>query len=375
MTAGGKDVRPTPSPKEDPQRLALRGRPRPVIRFRRGLIVGLAAALSATLAVLAWIALEPPSFHAPPLLEGPEPAARAGPEALAGAPASYADVPKLGPPLPGDLGRPILERQRELEAGDDAPEGGVDGKDSKAERLRKLRQSALESPILASLGREAPQSQAVPPAEEAVGAGQARSAPRTAPDVPLPNSEGLALSTGTVIRASLLTGLNSDLPGIVLAQVTEPVRDSATGRTVLIPQGARLIGRYQSSVAYGQKRAEIAWMEIVFPDGSSIGLDKLPAADRSGYSGLRDHVDSHGWALARGVLFSTLLGVGSELSLADEGSGLLRAVREAGEQSGERAGERIVARELDVRPTLTVRPGWPVVALLERPLLLKPWRP
>jgi type IV secretion system protein VirB10 len=83
------------------------------------------------------------------------------------------------------------------------------------------------------------------------------------------------LSAGTVIPASLITGLNSDLPGTVLAQVTENVVDSATGRTVLVPQGAKLVGSYDSVVAYGQRRALVVWQRILLPDGSSIELDKI----------------------------------------------------------------------------------------------------
>ena len=101
-----------------------------------------------------------------------------------------------------------------------------------------------------------------------------------------PRPSPWTLSAGTIIPAVLVTGLNSDLPGMVIAQVTENVSDTATGRTVLVAQGARLIGRYDSLVAYGQRRALLIWQRILFPDGSSITLDKLPAADPSGYAGL-----------------------------------------------------------------------------------------
>jgi type IV secretion system protein VirB10 len=156
--------------------------------------------------------------------------------------------------------------------------------------------------------------------------------------------------------------------------VTENVSDSATGRTVLVPRGARLIGSYGSSVAYGQRRALLAWSRIVFPDGSSVQLDDMPAADSAGYSGLSDRIDSHGWRLLKGVALSTLLGVGTQLSLGSSGSGLVRAVRESAQRNAADAGDRIAARDLDVQPTLTVRPGWPVVALVREDLVLKPWK-
>jgi type IV secretion system protein TrbI len=182
------------------------------------------------------------------------------------------------------------------------------------------------------------------------------------------------LSAGTIIPASLITGLNSDLPGTVLAQITEPVRDSATGRTILIPQGARLVGSYDSKVGYGQRRALLVWQRIVMPDGSSVALDNLPATDLSGHAGLEDRVDVHAWRLLKGVVLSTLLGVGSELSLGRSESDLVRAVRESAQQSGARAGDQITARNLEVAPTLRVRPGWPVRAILHKDLVLRPWR-
>ncbi|HEY1144141.1 MAG TPA: TrbI/VirB10 family protein, partial [Sphingomicrobium sp.] len=182
------------------------------------------------------------------------------------------------------------------------------------------------------------------------------------------------LAAGTVIPASLITGLNSDLPGMVVAQVTENVRDTATGQAILIPQGARLIGSYDSVVAYGQRRALLVWQRIVFPDGSSIALDKAPATDTSGYAGLEDRVDLHSWQLIKGIALSTLLGVGTQLSLGSSESDLVRAVRESTQQNAAHAGDQITSRNLDVQPTLTVRPGWPVRAILHKDLVLKPWR-
>ena len=159
----------------------------------------------------------------------------------------------------------------------------------------------------------------------------------------------------------------------MLAQVTEPVRDSATGSAVLIPQGARLIGSYDSMVAFGQKRALVVWQRIVLPDGSSVRLDNVPAADVAGYAGLEDKVNFHEWRLLKGIALSTLLGVGTELSIGGDGD-LVRALRESAQTNGARAGEAIVSRNLDVQPTLTVRPGWPVRAVLHKDLVLKPWR-
>ena len=181
------------------------------------------------------------------------------------------------------------------------------------------------------------------------------------------------LSAGTIIPASLITGLNSDLPGTIIAQVTENVRDSATGRTTLIPQGARLIGSYDSVVVYGQRRALLVWKRIAFPDGSSIGLDDMPATDAAGYAGLEGSVDFHTWRLLKGIGLSTLLGVGTELSIGGSQSDLVRALRESAQQNAAHAGDQITARNLDVQPTIKVRPGWPVRAIVNKDLVLKPW--
>jgi type IV secretion system protein VirB10 len=182
------------------------------------------------------------------------------------------------------------------------------------------------------------------------------------------------LSAGTVIPASLITGLNSDLPGIVIAQVTEHVRDSATGATILVPQGSRLIGSYASDLAFGQSRALLVWKRIVFPDASSIQLDDVPGTDRSGRSGVRDRVDVHGLRLLKGIALSTLLGVGTELQFGDEKGGLVEAVRRSAQQDSARAGEQLTSRNLDIPPTIEVRPGWPVTAILHKDLVLRPWK-
>jgi type IV secretion system protein VirB10 len=180
------------------------------------------------------------------------------------------------------------------------------------------------------------------------------------------------LAAGTVIPASLLTGLDSDLPGLVLAQVSENVRDSITGRAILIPQGARLVGRYDSNVSYGQERALVIWERILFPDGSSLRVENMPASDASGLAGLTDSVDGHSWQLIKGVVLSSLLGVGSQLSLGG-GSGLARAIRESVQQHGTQAGEQIVSKGFSVQPTIKVRPGWPVRVLVSEDLVMQPW--
>jgi type IV secretion system protein VirB10 len=392
---------PVAPPKQDPETLILRGSPSPVVRFRRGLIIGATASIAAALIAVAWLALEPPRFRlAAGEEQAGEPLRQGTPDALAQAPSSYGDVPRLGPPLPGDLGRPILEHQRSHEAPaiPPAPDAAAQraeqaraAAEAERQRLAATREAARASGVIVQLaGRDRQAGDAAParPSQEqdepamapaaagpehriafaASGAGDTNSHPlRPAPSP-------WTLTAGTIIPASLITGLNSDLPGTIFAQVTEPVRDSATGRVVLIPQGARLIGSYDSVVAYGQRRALLVWQRIVFPDGSSVRLDNVWASDLSGYSGLEDRVDFHTWRLLKGIALSTLLGVGTELSLGSGESDLVRALRESTQQNAARAGDQITRRNLEVQPTIIVRPGWPLRAVIHKDLVLRPWR-
>jgi type IV secretion system protein VirB10 len=406
MSDASREI-PAP-PKEDPETLVLRGSPLPVVRFRRGLIIGITGAVAAALVTVTWLALEPPSFRiAAGEDQGAEPLSKAAPEALADAPASYGDVPRLGPPLPGDLGRPILEHQRSqggegLPPSEQAAPSEAEADRAAAEAERQRRAAAEEAarasgvivqitgrggagalaPAAAERGQNGEGEGAAEPqaSERGTQAGQVRrtefarsEAGDTNPYALRAGPSPWTLSAGTIIPASLVTGLNSDLPGTVIAQVTENVRDSATGRTVLVPQGARLIGSYDSAVAYGQRRALLVWQRIIFPDGSSVRLDNAPAADLAGFSGVEDGVDFHTWRLLKGIALSTLLGLGTELTFGGEGD-LVRAIRESTQQNAARAGDQITQRNLDVRPTLRVRPGWPLRAVIHKDIVLRPWR-
>lgn len=384
---------PAESAKADPAGLALRGRPRPVVRFRRGLIAGLAAAFSISLASLAWLALDPPAWHptAAEPIDEQSPATMPG-RALEHAPLSYEDAPQLGPPLPGDLGRPILDRRQD-EATVPIASGAAGGAaerpaaiaGGRADDYRRARSSPL---IVAPAGLPAAPapagtaSSSVQPvfAESVPGSssGQQRKIDfaRSAggPAALTEPSSPWTLSAGTIIPAALLTGLNSDLPGTVIAQVTRDVFDSATGDTILVPRGSRLVGSYDSEVSYGQRRALMVWQRLILPDGSSVLLDHMPATDSAGYSGLSDKVESHGWQLLKGAVLSSLLGIGTELGAGGGGSEIARAIRQSAQQNVSHAGDQMVSRGLDVQPTIVVRPGWPVDAIVHQDLVLRPWK-
>jgi type IV secretion system protein VirB10 len=398
---------PIAAPKADPETLVLRAAPGRVTRFRRGAIVAIAAAGSTAIIGVAWLALKPATLSLIAPSDEKLVGAKAPPDALAGAPTSYGDVPKLGPPLPGDLGRPILERQRQLggmvppDPAADAVSRAAQEAEAERQRIAAEQKAARESGVMLQLaggGRAAAPAPvttdaSVPPASAETAK------PLLDPDRD-PNAQGrknelvghanrdddinphaLAqsvspwiLQAGSIIAASLITGLNSDLPGLVTAQITENVYDSVTGRGLLIPQGSRLIGSYDSVVAFGQSRALVVWQRIILPDGSSIRIDNVPATDTQGYAGLSDRIDRHTWQLLKGVALSTLLGVGTELSFGSTESDLVRAIRESAQQSGARAGDQLVTRNLNIQPTLRVRPGWPLRVVVHKDIILPgPW--
>lgn len=386
-------VAPVP-PKVDPETLVLRARPARAIRFRKGAVIGIAALGSAGLMGVAWMALKPQLFRqVATSSELSEPMAKPASDALGKLPNGYGDVPKLGPPLPGDLGRPILRAQQQMVPSDAAAPRptGVDA--AEAERLARLAQlkAGRESALMVQLqgsGRGAPSPAGMDaPAQPVAGAPPAEPVVdrRTAfvekldtsgtvnPHALAPPMSPYMLGAGSVIAASLVTGINSDLPGMIVAQVTQNVFDTVSGRHLLVPQGARLIGKYDSAVAFGQRRALVIWQRIMLPDGSSLTLDNMPATDAAGFAGLADKVDFHTWTLLKGIAMATLLGVGTELSVSGE-SDLVEAIRESAQSNTARAGDRITQRNLDIPPSITIRPGAPVRLLVNRDLILAPWR-
>jgi len=385
--------------KLDPEVLAIRSRPPRAIRFKRRVIIAIAILGSVSLVAVTWMALKPRLFHGVAAQqELSQPDVRPAGDALANVPANYGQVPQLGPPLPGDLGKPILERQKQLAMGSNPVDQQLQQAEA-AERERQLAElkAARESGVLVQDHQAGGTTDAIPVAAAPAATDTSEKSKRALDPANDPNAQGrkeafvaaldprgdinphalmplaspYTLSAGSVIAASLITGLRSDLPGLVTAQVTENVYDSATGQLLLIPQGARLIGSYDSVVAFGQKRALIVWQRIVMPDGSSLRIDNVPATDSSGYAGLQDKVDFHTWQLLKGVVLSTMLGVGSELSLSGQ-SDLVQAIRMSTQDTVSRAGDQITQRNLGMQPTITIRPGAPVRLVVHKDLVLAP---
>ena len=391
------------------QQLRLRPeRPR-VTRLSRKVLVGLGAAGSvAVLGATIW-ALQPNrrSGAGEELYSTDN---RTTADGLANLPRDYTglqrNVPPLGPPLPGDLGRPIVAAQANGQSVTvpPMPTAPVDQEEQRrlqereAARLSKLfaGTSVREQP--ATLLTARPQDGAGAQAPDAgvplggrpltgVGAdvrqnGQdgklafvnAATDKRTvSPDRLQALASPYVVQAGTMIAGALLTGIQSDLPGQITGQVTENVYDSPTGRYLLIPQGTKLIGIYDSQVTFGQSRVLLVWTRLIMPNGRSIVLERQPGTDPQGYSGLEDGVDNHWGQLFKAALLSTLLSVGSEAGTTGQQNDLFQAIRQGASNSFSQTGQQIVGRQLNIQPTLTVRPGFPVRVFVNRDLVLAPY--
>nr|WP_313533819.1 TrbI/VirB10 family protein [Brucella anthropi] len=323
-------------------------------------------------------------------------------DGLAGLPKDYTNIPKLGPALPGDLGRPILRAQEQGRpvAAPSIQTPRVDPEEQR--RLAEIEAARLAKVFTDSRGeRTAGNQQVASVAGTNADVANGLNLPAETPPLDSGSAQNMQdrklafvnaeadrrtvsadrvqekaspyiVQAGTVIAAALITGIKSDLPGQITAQVTEHVYDSPTGSHLLIPQGSRLIGQYDSQVAFGQSRVLLVWNRLIMPDGTSIVLERLQGADPQGFSGLEDGVDYHWGQLFRAAALSTLLGVGTQLSIDDE-SEIARAIRESAQDSASDIGQQIVRRQLNIQPTLTIRPGFPVRVIVQRDLLMQPY--
>lgn len=389
--------------------MALRASPRRVVRLNRRVLLGIIGGLSATvLGVTFWtLRSKPPSAHGNQDLRNVDHVAR--PEGFEKLPKDYADmpqVPKLGAPV-GEFGRPLLKAERNAgleplpEIANFSPNHTDDAE--RAARLTEEQevQEAAKSKVFFALRRQqgsstkAGESAAAdmeePASSEASSSGlepksdQARkqSFLNSALDhriyalgsLESPRSPYEVIA-GTVISAALVTGIDSDLPGQMIATVTQNVFDTVTGRHLLIPQGSRLLGRYDSQVAFGQRRVQTVWTRLLMPNGTSIILDQLPGTDSEGKSGLEDRVDWHWGRIVAGAAVSTLIGVAAELASPDrvQQGQVIVATRESVRQNVNDVGQQITRKNLEIQPTLTIRPGFVVEVIVNKDLILKPYR-
>ncbi|KUY99099.1 MULTISPECIES: TrbI/VirB10 family protein [unclassified Burkholderia] len=408
---------PDAAPKVAPENMTLRAQPRPVTRLNRRTLALLSGGLGAAVLGATMWSLQPKHQRAgnePTELYNVDRVSRS--EGLNQLPSDYSKlptkVPELGPPLPGDLGLAIVKSQPPVVASYTPP--GQDAAAAERDVLRKEAEAAAGSSVffrssnpqraatatptqtasaasasgLAGFDPQAagPASTAAQPADSTAVQNRQdqKEAFQKAGTTETRNSGNLQMPTspyqvmaGTVIVAALVTGIKSDLPGDVIGTVTEPVYDTATGRYLLIPQGSRIFGKYNSQVAYGQSRVQVVWNRIILPDTSSLTLDNLAGTDPAGYAGLEDGVDWHWDRIVAGAALTTMLGVGAELAAPENRNGdrVIIAGRDSLQDSVNQAGQEMTRRNLNIQPTLTERPGLPVRIIVNRDLVLRPYQP
>ncbi|CAB3772161.1 TrbI/VirB10 family protein [Paraburkholderia solisilvae] len=420
---GTTDHEAQPAPKVAPEGIALRAAPRAVTRLNRRTLAVSASLLAVAVAGASMWALQSKGRRGSgdqTNLYNVDRIAKV--DDLDQLPADYsklpakpalaspASVPQLGPPLPGDWGA--------ASAMPPLPGGNVNPRPS-AENIDRQRQAdeTARSAVFFHTGSDAgkpdvgstsagttPTANAAAGAFNPMGAGPASTAAQPNDPTAIQNRQDqkeafmtkggdaatsntgslqapalpYTVMAGTIIPAALVTGINSDLPGEIIAEVTQPVYDTATGHYLLIPQGSRLIGRYDSQVAFGQQRVLLLWLRLVLPDTSSIALDKLPGIDPAGYAGREDGVDWHWGRILTGAVLSTMLGVGSELAVSNQGSAngnTVIALRDSSQDTANQVGQEITRRDLSIQPTLTVRPGFQVNVMVNKDMVLRPYQP
>lgn len=398
---------------DDPRLSLERSRAR---QLKKGPIILLVAGVGLLLVATIYLALKPRAMTAADTQQAridPDSVKRSMPDALRGAANDYGqldypeppkpDIPVLGKPLPGDAGGLMLQKPV-TPAFTPAP-APKQPSPEELERLRReqLAREAHNKALTANLFFEGSQaggqSAALPASGGAAGnhglpdAGVADGQAGTAYTM---QGDGTSLQqtafgqdkaylqgrlqaprspyevkAGTLIPAVLITGINSQLPGMIIAQVSEQVFDTVSGRYLLIPQGTRILGQYENSVNYGQERVRVVWNRMIFPDGSSISLEGMPGVDTGGQSGFTDQVDNHWGKLAGGVLLSSLL-AGTAQSQYDDGDFEGRFYSNVGSEIN-RTGQRITRKNLDIQPTLEIRQGFPVNILVHKDMVLKPY--
>jgi type IV secretion system protein TrbI len=418
MSDGGSKV--------DPATLALRASPRPVTRLNRRTLAALMGGVGLIVFLATMWALQPnrhKKSDTGPELQATQQVTHA--DGLQTLPRDYASIPKvpqLGPPA-GEFGRPVL---REEQAAGIASEAGADQPDFRpnseidANRVERLRQqdeaqAAAKAQVFFQTGQHG---------RDAGNPAESVPATRSPPDSDLPSSTGAPPSpgaplpprddvvdqnqqdrkqsfinhtsdpkiysssslqtprspyqimAGTIIPAALVTGINSDLPGEIIATVTQNVYDTVTGRYLLLPQGSRLLGQYDSQVTYGQRRVLLVWTRLLMPDGSSMVLERLPGVDMAGYSGVEDGVNWHWGQIFVGAVLTTLLGVNAQLVAANTNTNsgsIVIATRQSAQDSVNQVGQQITRKNLSIQPTLTARPGLPVNVIVNKDIVLRPY--
>jgi type IV secretion system protein VirB10 len=367
---------PNQAPQPPPPDVAIRAKPPSPRRLSRKVLFGGAIVAGSIVAITLLVGLSPQQHLAAAQQEA-TPTASGPPESISQASSQYdaSNLPRgqsmevattdsaqmqLQPPTD-----PMLANAAAMGAGADAT--AQTGSSNQSGARVDPQQTARISPILF-----------------AASSASASEAPTNSRDkseanldaVLMPPRSSYEIQAGNVIAAALLTGLNSDLAGRVIAQVTAPVFDSLTGEHLLVPQGARLIGTYSAGATHGDHRLLLVWDRIIFPNGWSLSLHQMNAADPTGAAGIADTTDEHLGGLAGAIGLSSIISVLANNSQNDhrpDGS-LTQSVGDAAAQQAAQTGSQIVGRELQVHPTLRVRPGASIRVLVTRDIALRPYR-
>ena len=406
--------------------LQIKGSPPSAKRFNKRVLGTLLGGSALAILLAAGFALRSPDSQAVAPKELYNTTSKTLPDALNALPENYNEIEPspqlgiLGPPLPGDIGAGLYGKPKEIPTDNPfryqppssytpAPSQGYRGASSVAvqnalsartsdlffisndgggdsAKSAKTSSASFADPGIAALAALLGQGGNGLSSQSSSNGGLSPTASKSRDsfgsdlnDAEIYNPHGLQtpvspyqVMAGTIISASLVTGLNSDLPGQVIAQVTENVYDTPTGQHLLLPQGTRLLGRYDSDIDDGQSRALVVWNRLIRPDGSSLVIESLPGVDLSGQAGLRGSVDRHTGSLFKAAILSSVLSIGAELGTDDEDQ-IAEAIRNGGQDTFNQAGQHVVTRSLSRKPTLRVRPGWRLGVIVNRDLILTPY--
>ena len=406
------------TPPGKPEPLNGRGKPPSVKRFNRKALLGLAAVAAIVITLAFAVGLQAPKQKPAPPAEStarlPTPN-----DSINELPNSYADMaPVLGLPRPGDLPagtgitaasgasvspvppRPLtaLEQyaqQQELDRlrrEDTARGAGVAFANAEAPSAIASTtandSTALQEKLLdlagRSTGASAPSSTPASYREETDANGQESKNQfiklkreydfNLHEHVEAPRSP-YTLFAGTVLPCVLTQGINSDLPGQIGCMISQNVYDTVTGQHLLVPQGTKAIGTYDSRVAYGQNRVLVVWTRLQRPNGSTLVLEGMPGTDLSGYAGLTGHVNNHYLRLLSGVVLGSLVGASAQIAIganSQNPSFAALAAQGAGQNINE-AGQQITRKNLNIQPTIEVPPGARLNIFASKDLVLPPW--
>jgi type IV secretion system protein TrbI len=164
------------------------------------------------------------------------------------------------------------------------------------------------------------------------------------------------------------------LPGRIIGQVSRNVYDSATGQYLLIPQGTKIFGRYDSDVSFGQQRVLVAWTRLVFPNGSAINIEGMAGTDQAGAGGFNDRVNNHWGRTIKSALLISVMGAGIEnLTASKNSDDVAEAIRSSFGDTFSAVAKKSVERNLAVQPTLEIRPGYRFLIVVDKDMILKPY--